>query len=177
MRVGIDFGGVIVRRENEVPGEDTDLNEADGTEVVQPGVFEAVARIVSACGGAVWIVSKAGPRMQARTLAWLEAAAFFSRTGLEAEHVRFCARREDKQAICKELGLTHFVDDRIHVMQILRGTVPNLCLFGPAEDRRYCPPWATFVQTWDQVANLWSPSASGAAHNGAAADAPQEEPG
>lgn len=157
MRVGLDFGGVIVRGHKGASGEDTKLKGEEGVEVLHPGALKAVARLVSARDGAVWIVSKAGPRTHARTLAWLGAVDFFSRTGLGAEHVQFCARREDKKAICTALGLTHFVDDRIHVMQILRGTVPHLYLFGASEDRRYCLPWATFVQSWDQIADLLAP--------------------
>jgi len=175
MRVGLDFGGVIVRRRDGAAGEDTSLVGDERVEIAQPGVFEAVARLVSACDGAVWIVSKAGPRAEARTLAWLGAVDFFSRTGFGAEHVQFCARREDKKAICTALGLTHFVDDRIHVMQILRGSVPNLYLFGAPEDRRYCPPWATFVESWDQIANRLAPPSQGTTPH-RAAGVPKDEP-
>ena len=79
-RIGIDFGGVIVRNRKLVRDEDTGLAGSDKAAVAQDGVFDAIHEIIS----------KAGPRMQARTRAWLDTVDFFSRTGLEADHVRFC---------------------------------------------------------------------------------------
>jgi hypothetical protein len=150
-RFGIDFGGVIVRSRRWHRGEDTDLAGSDGEDAAREGVFRAVREIVSVCEGRVWIVSKAGPRMQARSLAWLEAVDFYARTNLDPEKVRFCRERTEKEGICRELGITHFVDDRIHVMQILRHAVPHLYLFGERGEERSCPPWATFVTAWDEV--------------------------
>ena len=98
--------------------------------------------------GSVWIVSKDGERMQERTLGWMASVNFHSRTGIDLGHVRFCREREQKREICCELGITHCVDDLVHVMQILRGAVPNLYLFGPVERARSGPPWAKFVSAW-----------------------------
>jgi len=153
-RVGIDFGGVIVKHRKRIQGEDTGVAVFEDAELAQDGVFDAIREIVSMSGGLVWIVSKAGPQMQARTRAWLDSVEFFSRTGLDSEHVRFCAERQDKESICRELRITHFVDDRVHVMQILRYAVPHLYLFGEQGGERFCPPWATFVSAWGQVAGL-----------------------
>jgi len=73
-RIGIDFGGVIVRNRKLVRDEDTGLAGSDKAAVAQDGVFDAIHEIIS----------KAGPRMQARTRAWLDTVDFFSRTGLDA---------------------------------------------------------------------------------------------
>lgn len=156
-RFGIDFGGVIVKN-RRVLGEDTDLSGAEHDDVAHEGVFEAVREIVSICDGQVWIVSKAKPQMQARTRSWLESVQFFSRTGLDASHIRFCLEREEKEGICKELETTHFIDDRIHVMQILRHTVPHLFLFGDESTEKFCPPWATFVFSWSRVVEILAES-------------------
>lgn len=106
------------------------------------------------CEGRVWIFSKAGERMQTRTLAWLQTVDFYARTRLDRNHVRFCHEREEKESICRELKISHFVDDRIHVMQILRDAVARLYLFGEQGRERYCPPWATFVTKWAQLPKL-----------------------
>ena len=159
-RVGIDFGGVIVRNQKRVRSEDTRLAGSENAEVAQHGLFDAIREIISICDGHVWIISKAGPRMQARTLAWLNAVDFFSRTGLDPEHVRFCAEREEKEAICRELGLSHFVDDHVHVMQILRHAVPHLYFFRERGGERFCPPWATLVSSWPEVVELLTSSLS-----------------
>ncbi len=150
-RIGLDFGGVIVESKRSSVGEDTVLASTDGIQIARPGVFNAVEELVSLCEGRIWIVSQAGLRTQAGTRKWLETTDFFGRTGLEPEHVRFCLEREGKLGICRELAITHFVDDRIHVMQILRHDVPHLYLFGQAGDEKYCPPWATFVSSWAQI--------------------------
>ena len=89
--------------------------------------------------------------MQKVTLDWLSKTDFYARTGLCSDHVRFCLEREDKKSICEEIGITHSGDDRIHVMQILRGTVPNLILFTPPEDKRYAPGFVTHAGSWGEV--------------------------
>jgi hypothetical protein len=150
-RIGIDFGGVIVRNLHEDTGEDTSLQNSSGEQAAIDGALDAIRQLCSACNGQVWIVSKASPRMQERTLSWLQSVHFFSCTGLQPDHVRFCLQREDKATICRELEITHFIDDRVHVMQILRGVVPQLCLFGAPGAERFCPPWATFATNWSEV--------------------------
>jgi hypothetical protein len=157
-RVGIDFGGVIVRNQKRVRSVDTRLGGSEKGEIAQHGVFDAIREIISICDGHVWIVSKAGPRMQARTLAWLHALDFFSRTGLDPDHARFCTVREEKETICRELGLNHFVDDHVHVMQILRHAVPHLYFFRERGGERFCPPWATLVSNWSEVIELLTSS-------------------
>jgi hypothetical protein len=152
-RIGIDFGGVIVRNLREDRGEDTSLQNSSASEAARDGAFEAIRLLCSAFDGRVWIISKAGPRMQERTLAWLQSVDFFSRTGLEPDHVRFCLQRQDKASICRELEISHFIDDRVHIVQILRGVVPHFCLFGEPGAERFCPPWATFASTWPEVMN------------------------
>ena len=149
-RIGIDFGGVIVRNRKLVRDEDTGLAGSDKAAVAQDGVFDAIHDIIS----------KAGPRMQARTRAWLDTVDFFSHTGLDADHVRFCLKRQEKEAICRELEISHFVDDHVHVMQILRHTVPHLYFYGAQGRERFCPPWATSVSNWAEVMELLTSSLS-----------------
>lgn len=153
-RVGIDFGGVIVKNRKLVRGEDTGLPGFHAPEAAQPGVFDVIREVLSICNGNVWIVSKAGSRMQESTRAWLDTVDFYSRTGLDAEHLRFCQQREEKDRICRELGISHFVDDHVHVMQILRHTVPHLYFFRERGAERFCPPWATLVSNWKEVVDL-----------------------
>ncbi len=150
-RIGIDFGGVIVRNLHEDTGEDTSLQNSSGEQAARDGALDAIRQLCSACDGRVWIVSKAGPRMQERTLTWLQSVDFCSYTGLLPDHARFCLQREDKEKICRDLEVTHFIDDRVHIMQILRGFVPRLCLFGEPGGERFCPPWASFASSWAEV--------------------------
>jgi hypothetical protein len=158
-RIGIDFGGVIVRNLHEDTAEDTSLQSSSGSDAARAGAFDAIRQLCSACDGRVWILSKAGPRMQERTLSWLQSVDFFSCTLMQPDHVRFCLQREDKETICRNLEITHFIDDRVHIMQILRGVVPHLCLFGEPGQERFCPPWATFATNWPEVVGWVSFSA------------------
>ncbi len=154
--LGVDFGGVIVKLVDRKQVSDTQLSGTEGTEIAQEGVFEAMAKIVSHFEGRVWIVSKAGPRMQAKTLAWLDAVDFYSRTGLDKSHVEFCRERQDKATICQKIEITHFIDDRVHIMQILRNVVPNIYFYGEETAKGFCPPWATFVSDWASLPSVLS---------------------
>jgi hypothetical protein len=51
-----------------------------------------------------------------------------SLTRLHAAQVRFCQQRHDKATLCRQLGVTHFIDDRLAVLSHLVGTVPHLYL-------------------------------------------------
>jgi tRNA(Leu) C34 or U34 (ribose-2'-O)-methylase TrmL len=115
-----------------------------------PGAVESMARLVTAFDGQVWLVSPCGPRVQERTLRWLDGHDFYARTGLQPEHVRFCRTRPAKRLICLELELTHVVDDHPEVHNAVHGTVDHQYLFGP----RTPPPAALPVLTWADAERL-----------------------
>ncbi|MBI2394057.1 MAG: hypothetical protein HYV09_31085 [Deltaproteobacteria bacterium] len=127
-----DIGRVIIAGD----GPDTSFLGASDEQALRApavsGAFEAVAEIVEAFEGRVWLVSKCGPRIERRTRLWLDAHRFFAHTGLAASHLRFCRERRDKAAIAVDLGLDRFVDDRADVLRAMRGLVPRLILFGAA---------------------------------------------
>ena len=128
--LGVDVGGVIIDRVND--NTDTSLfsdNYLATTAV--PGAFEALARLTAGrFGGQVFLVSKCGARVEAKTREWLHHHDFHARTGIPAGHLHFCRRRPDKAGICERLGVTHFIDDRLEVLGYL-DTVTNLYLFRP----------------------------------------------
>jgi tRNA(Leu) C34 or U34 (ribose-2'-O)-methylase TrmL len=150
-RLGIDIGRVIIDGSSHPHGGDTAFFDGDeATMLATPEMAGAVAsiqRLVAAFGGQVWLVSKCGPRVQARTLRWLAGHDFTARTGLPADQVRFCRARPDKRRHCQELALTHFVDDRLDVHEAIHGTVDHQYLFGPHTGPlpryvRHTPTWA-----------------------------------
>lgn len=126
MRVGIDFGGVIVRAADEAYG----MEFTGGRGLEQPGAFAAVAELVALAEGNVWIVSKASPATQAATRKWLGETRFHQETGFLPGNLLFCAKRNEKAEICRTLALTHFIDDRADVLTLLDGVVSNLYQFG-----------------------------------------------
>lgn len=154
-RLGVDFGRVINDASGSPSGEDTAFlggteNEMLATPAMR-GAFASLERLQAAFDGRVWIVSKCGPTVQGRTERWLAHHRFFESTGIAPDHLRFCRRREDKAIHCRELGITHFVDDRYDVLRHLIGIVPNLYLFGPQDDP--APPPAPVLPTinWDEA--------------------------
>jgi len=85
-----------------------------------PCALEAIATLVAErFGEDVYLISKAGPRMESRTRVWLEQVQFSEATGILPENVIYVRRREDKAPECERLGVTHFVDDRVSVLQHL----------------------------------------------------------
>lgn len=155
--LGVDVGGVIIDRIND--GTDTSFfsdNYLNTTAV--PNVFTVLKRLVNErFGKQVYIVSKCGARTEQKTLHWLTHNGFFTHTGISPDHVRFCRTRDGKAPICKELGITHFVDDRLEVLSHLT-TVPHHFLFqGQAKEiKKFKQHLANTyqVQTWDEIAAM-----------------------
>src|SRR4051812_16936999 len=114
-RLGIDIGRVIIGG-GTGPGADTAFLSGDDRRALETppveGALDAITDLVAAFAGRVWLVSKAGPRIQARTRSWLDSRSFFNRTGVPKEHLRFCRERPQKAEHARELVLTHFIDDR-----------------------------------------------------------------
>ncbi len=144
-RLGVDIGRVIIAGD----GPDTSFvggSEEDAMRAPEiAGAFEALARLRAHFDGRVWLVSKCGTRVQARTRLWLATHRFFEVTGIAREHLVFCASRPEKAPICARLGITSFVDDRWDVLSSMFGTVPQLLLFGattaPAPGVVAVPSW------------------------------------
>ncbi|WP_211240835.1 hypothetical protein [Hamadaea tsunoensis] len=148
--LGVDVGGVIVA----LAGRDEDTSFFGTRPLETPatdGVFEALATLAAGpYAGRVHLVSKAGPKVEANTRAWLEHHDFFTRTGVGRGDVHFVRERRDKAPVCERLGITDFVDDRLDVLAYLE-TVDRRYLFtgGTAEATAgELPDWVTAVDSW-----------------------------
>jgi hypothetical protein len=136
-----------------VPGSsDTQFFSGDTARMLAtpavPGAFDTLARLVP-CFAQVWLISKCGERVQGHTRQWLDHHDFAARTGIPREQIRFCRRRPDKAVHCAELGITHFIDDKLDVHRALRGLVEHRYLFGP--QRTPPPAWVRHTPTWAAV--------------------------
>ena len=152
LRLGVDIGRVIIGG-GTVPGSsDTQFFSGDTARMLAmpavPGAFDTLARLVPRFGQ-VWLVSKCGDQVRRNSLQWLDHHDFAARTGIPRENVRFCRKRPDKAVHCADLGITHFVDDKIDVHQALHGIVPHRYLFGP--QRTPPPTWVRHTPTWAEV--------------------------
>ena len=110
LRLGVDIGRVIIHGDGPdtsfVGGSTEDALRAPAVD----GALAALARLQLRFAGRVWLVSKCGPKVQSRTLAWFDRHRFFEATGLSRERVRFCRDRRDKAPICEELGIALRLD-------------------------------------------------------------------
>jgi hypothetical protein len=148
-RLGVDIGRVIIGG-GVVPGSsDTQFFSGDTARMLAtpavPGAFEALARLVPRFEQ-VWLVSKCGERVQRHTRQWLDHHDFAARTGIPRDNIRFCLQRPEKAAHCAELGITHFVDDKLDVHQALRDVVAHRYLFGVQPTP--APAWVQHTETW-----------------------------
>jgi hypothetical protein len=144
-RLGVDIGRVIIHGDgpdtNFIGGSDDDAMRAPAMD----GVIEALTRLCARFDGRVWIVSKCGPRIEARSRAWLDAHRFFETTGIPRQNLRFCRNRRDKAPICLDLGIDFFVDDRIDVLRHMVAIVAHLFQFGAASSPE---PGVVPAPTW-----------------------------
>ena len=129
--LGVDIGGVIIGRGSD--REDTSFFGPNYllTESVT-GVFESLRQLRDT-GFDIFLVSKCGKTTEEKSKDWLKHHNFYRLTGVDESSVRFCRKRRDKANICEELGVTHFVDDRLEVLSYLEN-VSNLYLFNPDEE-------------------------------------------
>lgn len=151
--LGIDIGRVIIGAADMQGKADTVFLDGDDNAAMStpasPGAFEVITELVEAFDRKVWLVSKCGPRIQARSRRWLKRHNFFERTGVRPDRLRFCHKRHEKLGHCLDIGATHFVDDRVDVLKHLREDVPHLFLFGT--QKKTPPAWATHVAHWEAV--------------------------
>lgn len=125
--LGVDVGGVLVPHQI---GR-TDTSFFGGRPLETPavdGAVDGLRQLVELFDGRVAIVSKAGPRIADLTTRWMWTNQVFGKTGLDPSAVHFVRTRPDKGPVCFSLGVTHFVDDRLDVLEAL-ASVANRYLF------------------------------------------------
>lgn len=129
--LGVDVGGVIVDRVR-ADGSDTSFFSDRFLETpAVAGAFDVLTRLGrERFGPRIVIVSKCGPKVEGRTRLWLAQHQLLEALGLDARALHFCRERRDKGPICKRLGVTHFIDDRMDVLAHMQ-SVQDRFLFGP----------------------------------------------
>jgi hypothetical protein len=152
MNLGIDIGRVIIAPGGCGGREDTSFIEGTLEEALQTppmdGAFEAVRQLVEVFERRVWLISKCFPRVQDRTKRWLDHHGFYDKTGVRRDRLIFCLERPQKAGHCERLGIGYFIDDRLDVLEAMRGRVPNLFLFGEQRRPVADTSWLVPVPTW-----------------------------
>lgn len=153
--LGVDIGGVIIdlgdyQSLDRDPTEGAPLREIVGSRA-------ALRRLSAEIFERVHLVSACSPATAAITRRRLRENGFCNDTGIGVESMRFCRLRTEKAAICAELGVTHFVDDRLEVLSSLR-SVPFRYLLGadPDEVREFSSSLSlvTQVNSWESLVGL-----------------------
>jgi len=151
MNLGIDIGRVLIAPGNG--SADTSFIQGSLSDALETppmdGALDAVTRLVDAFERRVWLISKCGPRVQDRTRRWLDHHDFYNRTGLRRDRVVFCLERPQKAIHCERLGIESFIDDRIDVLEAMRGRVPHLFLFGAQGVELPSATWYQRLHSWN----------------------------
>lgn len=154
--LGIDVGGVLV--DFIARGEDTSFF---GTRPIETpateGSHEALSRLLDLFAGRVYIVSKAGPRIAGLTRQWLVEQQFVGPGALAESDVFFVTERSEKNTVCRRVGITHFIDDRLDVLKHL-ATVEMRVLYtgglGDDEPPADIPTEVSLAPTWPDCVDL-----------------------
>lgn len=151
--LGVDIGNVIINNRFN------DLSKLDeqgyaGLPVVD-GSFESLKILNGYFKGNVHLISKCSEWAEKQILAWLQSKDFYLKTGIDPRNISFVRERADKDAVCRTLGITHFIDDRLEVLSHMIESTPHLYLFQPnseeVEKFKEFLPKVTVVNGWEEV--------------------------
>ncbi len=153
--LGIDIGNVIIDHRLSDPSDKTLHEERYSTIPASEGVFEAIKKLNTYFNGQVYLISKCTPWAQEKILAWLSDNDFYNKTGVDSKNIHFVRERNEKDTICRKLGITYFIDDRLEVLSHMIKSTPNLFLFQPdkaeiKEFKRFLPN-VTVVADWKET--------------------------
>jgi len=152
-RLGIDVGGVIIASHND-HSDTSFFSDNYLNSVPTDQVFESIARLRTRFGDEMYIVSKCGKHIEAKTRDWFDYNRVYQQTGLSVDRLHFTRTREGKAPICAHLGITHFVDDRLDVLRYL-STVDEQFLFqGHASEMKKFPQHLLgvhHVHSWSEI--------------------------
>jgi hypothetical protein len=131
--LGIDIGRVILDRRNKKT-DPSFFEENYLQSTPHPDTFDQIRNLqMKYFKHDVHLISKCSRKIQDRTLSWLAHHNFCTITGIHRSQVHFCRAHPQKVEVCKKLGITHFIDDRLEILSYLIGLVPHLYLFSPQE--------------------------------------------
>lgn len=144
-RLGVDIGGPIMASPNDLFFSDRYLEVP-----IVPGVLPSLARLRTRFGAHIYLIS-VNTRRRPQALEILAKHRILDLVG--RDHVVMCDTDAAKANTCRELGISHFVDDRIEVLELL-ATVARRYLFTSESDTGTGPslPSNTLrVSSWSAI--------------------------
>lgn len=151
--LGLDIGRVIIMGGDGTG--DTDFHSGDHLRTPEvPDALEGIRKLVlGEFGENVHLISKCYSRIERRTREWLVHMKFAELTGITEDRWHFCKERVEKGPLCRNLGITHFVDDRLDNLQYAHEAgVENLYWFNPlTEPAPQDAPAHVSVASWHDL--------------------------
>jgi hypothetical protein len=153
--LGVDIGNVIINNRLNDP----EVNKVDEAVYAafppSEGVFDSLKTLNDYFNGEVYLLSKCTEWAQGQILLWLKVHDFYTKTGVKENNVYFVRQRHEKDGVCRKLGITHFIDDRLEVLSHMVESTPNLILFQPddvevKEFEKFLPN-VTVANNWTEV--------------------------
>lgn len=156
--LGVDIGNVIINNRLNDP----EINKVDELVYSQfspsEGVFEALKVLSEYFDGEVYLISKCTEWAQEQILLWLKSHDLYNKTGVKEGNVHFVRQRHEKDNVCRKLGITHFIDDRLEVLSHMIESTPNLILFQPdpkeIEEFKKFLPNVKLANNWKEVIEI-----------------------
>lgn len=155
--LGVDIGNVITNCRSVMDIKDESFwTERYSTIPASDNVFNCLKKLNEGkFKENIFLVSRSKEDHEVRILKWLKDHDFYNKTGIKPESVFFCRERHEKERICREKGITHFIDDRLEVLSHMVGIIPNLYLFQPdpgeIEEFKEFLPRVVKVESWIEV--------------------------
>jgi hypothetical protein len=149
--VGIDIGGVVIVATDH---EDTSFwGEKPMQTPAVRDAFRVIAELERLLEGRLHLVTHAGPRIESLSRQWLQHTGFWARTGMDPARLHVVRERPHKAPVCIELGITHFVDDRVDVLAHLTTVRRRHWLVEGGEPAAPAdaPMWALRSTSWAQL--------------------------
>ena len=147
--LALDLGGPVLKAK----GGSTP--EGYAAALPTPGAFEGAGQLYRHFGGRMILLSQCTSEIERVKRIWLPRNGFYEQTGILSERLRFVREPEEKAATCVAEGVTHFVDDRPHILRHAIGRVSHLYLYAPdpVEVAQYPEllHHATIVQNWSEL--------------------------
>jgi hypothetical protein len=123
VRIGIDIGGVIIGG----GGEDTSFFSDNYLKTPEiEGAWDSLD-LLDMDDHELHIISKCGPVVEAKSVAWLDQKMFF--LSIPRHHTHFVRKRELKAPMAQALELDVFIDDRQDIIDSMQGIVKHPILF------------------------------------------------
>ena len=122
---------------------------------IVPGAFESLEVIVqSGRFDAIYIVSRANIISRTLFLLRLRRSQFWEKTGIPRGNIYFCLKNRRKIDICKKLGITDFIDDRLSVLKHMESLKCRFAFSPTKSNMKHYPeiyPQVIAVRSWEEL--------------------------